>query len=353
MTFIENNPFFQLWKSFMKFSFHKIQKFENHKLTLFLFSCKLGNITWNVNVSKSKFVIKSQFSQNCKVFNWINLKISAFITMKLQHCGFFFCKIVTFWYSIWLYLEGQFDTFLSFSDADLLSCLGSLSCCVTQFWLNFSFLTNYLTSIFRFHSVPRWQVLWLQACAMFTDQHHSEVYNFCYTCRISDRIWGPRGQRLLRWIRICAWPKPAVTTWLPNFRSTVLILKGRKLTSRNSTNASTTSTSRSTAGEMVWTGRRNDLRSVHLRPQCTSACKVFTLIYFSVWHVRCRSQSLQRAKMGYNNYRNNYDNLNSWLSRVPNYEPRETDDVRQVETKLKNQRVRRAAATYALHAPVS
>uniref|UniRef100_A0A7N6AD39 Periplakin n=1 Tax=Anabas testudineus TaxID=64144 RepID=A0A7N6AD39_ANATE len=51
-----------------------------------------------------------------------------------------------------------------------------------------------------------------------------------------------------------------------------------------------------------------------------------------------RSQSLQRAKMAYNNYRNDYDNLNSWLSRIPNYEPRETDDVRQVETKLKNQR---------------
>ncbi|XP_008327408.1 periplakin [Cynoglossus semilaevis] len=51
-----------------------------------------------------------------------------------------------------------------------------------------------------------------------------------------------------------------------------------------------------------------------------------------------RSQSLQRAKMAYKNYRNDYDNLNSWLSRVPNYEPRETDDIRQVETKLKNQR---------------
>lgn len=51
-----------------------------------------------------------------------------------------------------------------------------------------------------------------------------------------------------------------------------------------------------------------------------------------------RSQSLQRAKMSYNNYRNDYDNLNNWLSRVPNYEPRETDDVRQVETKLKNQK---------------
>ncbi|RVE75505.1 hypothetical protein OJAV_G00017340 [Oryzias javanicus] len=54
--------------------------------------------------------------------------------------------------------------------------------------------------------------------------------------------------------------------------------------------------------------------------------------------IDARSQSLQRAKMAYNNFRNDYDNLNSWLSRVPNYEPRETDDVRQVETKLKNQR---------------
>lgn len=62
--------------------------------------------------------------------------------------------------------------------------------------------------------------------------------------------------------------------------------------------------------------------------------------------VCCRSQSLQRAKMGYKNYRNEYDNLNSWLARVPNYEPRETDDVRQVETKLKNQRVR-----YSNHIP--
>ncbi|XP_056143559.1 periplakin [Lampris incognitus] len=51
-----------------------------------------------------------------------------------------------------------------------------------------------------------------------------------------------------------------------------------------------------------------------------------------------RSQSLQRAKMAYNNYRNEYDNLNSWLSRIPNYEPRETDDMRQVDAKLKNQR---------------
>lgn len=59
-----------------------------------------------------------------------------------------------------------------------------------------------------------------------------------------------------------------------------------------------------------------------------------------IYAVSCRSQNLQRAKMSYNNYRNDYDNLNSWLSRVPNYEPRDTDDVRQVETKLRNQRVR-------------
>ncbi|XP_035036456.2 periplakin [Hippoglossus stenolepis] len=51
-----------------------------------------------------------------------------------------------------------------------------------------------------------------------------------------------------------------------------------------------------------------------------------------------RSQSLQRSKMAYNNYRNDYDNLNSWLSRVPNYEAKESDDTTQLETKLKNQR---------------
>lgn len=43
--------------------------------------------------------------------------------------------------------------------------------------------------------------------------------------------------------------------------------------------------------------------------------------------------------MAYKNYCNDYDNLNSWLSRVPNYEPRDTDDPKQVETKLRNQRV--------------
>lgn len=52
-----------------------------------------------------------------------------------------------------------------------------------------------------------------------------------------------------------------------------------------------------------------------------------------------RNQCLQRAKTAYANYHNDYDNLNSWLSRVPNYEPRETDDIQQIEAKLKNQRV--------------
>ncbi|XP_007568356.1 periplakin isoform X2 [Poecilia formosa] len=51
-----------------------------------------------------------------------------------------------------------------------------------------------------------------------------------------------------------------------------------------------------------------------------------------------RSQSLQRAKMAYKNYQNDYSSLNSWLSHIPNYEPRETDDLRQLDAKLKNQR---------------
>ncbi|XP_066546413.1 periplakin [Amia ocellicauda] len=51
-----------------------------------------------------------------------------------------------------------------------------------------------------------------------------------------------------------------------------------------------------------------------------------------------RSQSLQKAKSSYNNYYNDYNSLNTWLSRVPNYEPKETDDVRQIESKLKSQR---------------
>ncbi|XP_074553216.1 periplakin [Halichoeres trimaculatus] len=51
-----------------------------------------------------------------------------------------------------------------------------------------------------------------------------------------------------------------------------------------------------------------------------------------------RAQCLQRAKMAYKNYNNDYSNLNNWLARVPNYDPKETDDTATVETKLKNQR---------------
>uniref|UniRef100_A0A8C4FE13 Periplakin n=1 Tax=Dicentrarchus labrax TaxID=13489 RepID=A0A8C4FE13_DICLA len=54
--------------------------------------------------------------------------------------------------------------------------------------------------------------------------------------------------------------------------------------------------------------------------------------------VRWLFHSVAYITMAYKNYRNDYDNLNSWLSRVPNYEPHETDDPRKVETKLKNQR---------------
>uniref|UniRef100_A0A673IJC2 Periplakin-like n=1 Tax=Sinocyclocheilus rhinocerous TaxID=307959 RepID=A0A673IJC2_9TELE len=54
--------------------------------------------------------------------------------------------------------------------------------------------------------------------------------------------------------------------------------------------------------------------------------------------VEARSQCLQRAKTAYGNYHNDYDNLNSWLSRIPNYEPRETDGIRQIDEKLNNQR---------------
>ncbi|XP_059414392.1 periplakin-like [Carassius carassius] len=51
-----------------------------------------------------------------------------------------------------------------------------------------------------------------------------------------------------------------------------------------------------------------------------------------------RLQCLQRAKTAHASYHNDYDNLNSWLSRIPNYEPRETDEIRQIEEKLKSQR---------------
>ncbi|XP_018414101.1 PREDICTED: periplakin [Nanorana parkeri] len=54
--------------------------------------------------------------------------------------------------------------------------------------------------------------------------------------------------------------------------------------------------------------------------------------------IQSRSQALQKAKTAYTNYRNGYDQLDGWLRDVPNYEPKDSDSVKQVETKLNNQR---------------
>uniref|UniRef100_A0A8D0GMH1 Periplakin n=1 Tax=Sphenodon punctatus TaxID=8508 RepID=A0A8D0GMH1_SPHPU len=51
-----------------------------------------------------------------------------------------------------------------------------------------------------------------------------------------------------------------------------------------------------------------------------------------------RSQTLQKAKLAYSNYRTGCDNVNHFLGNIPNYEPQETDNIKQVESKLKNQR---------------
>uniref|UniRef100_A0A8D0EP52 Periplakin n=1 Tax=Strix occidentalis caurina TaxID=311401 RepID=A0A8D0EP52_STROC len=50
-----------------------------------------------------------------------------------------------------------------------------------------------------------------------------------------------------------------------------------------------------------------------------------------------RTQTLQKAKSAYSNYRTNYDKVNQFLCNIPNYEPQETDNIQQVEMKLKNQ----------------
>ncbi|XP_069840398.1 periplakin [Dendropsophus ebraccatus] len=55
--------------------------------------------------------------------------------------------------------------------------------------------------------------------------------------------------------------------------------------------------------------------------------------------IQSRCQGLQKAKTAYSNYRNTYDQLDGWLQNLPNYEPKDTDSVNQVETKLKNQRL--------------
>ncbi|KAM4698817.1 periplakin [Rhinophrynus dorsalis] len=55
--------------------------------------------------------------------------------------------------------------------------------------------------------------------------------------------------------------------------------------------------------------------------------------------IQSRSQGLQKAKTAYSGYRSSYDHVNDWLLNLPNYEPKETDSVKQVDTKLKNQRL--------------
>ncbi|XP_073504657.1 periplakin isoform X1 [Phyllobates terribilis] len=61
--------------------------------------------------------------------------------------------------------------------------------------------------------------------------------------------------------------------------------------------------------------------------------------------IQSRSQGLQKSKTAYTNYRNSYDQLDGWLHNLPSYEPKDTDSVNQVETKLKNQRLLLAEIT--------
>ncbi|XP_074136524.1 periplakin [Sminthopsis crassicaudata] len=51
-----------------------------------------------------------------------------------------------------------------------------------------------------------------------------------------------------------------------------------------------------------------------------------------------RSQSLQKAKGAYTEYRSGYDHVTQFLSNIPSYEPQETDTLSQIETKLRNQK---------------
>ncbi|XP_075035244.1 periplakin [Mixophyes fleayi] len=55
--------------------------------------------------------------------------------------------------------------------------------------------------------------------------------------------------------------------------------------------------------------------------------------------IQSRSQGLQKSKTAYSNYQGGYNQLDDWLRNVPNYEPKDTDSVKEVETKLKSQRL--------------
>ncbi|XP_003790896.1 periplakin [Otolemur garnettii] len=54
--------------------------------------------------------------------------------------------------------------------------------------------------------------------------------------------------------------------------------------------------------------------------------------------VQRRAQNLQSAGAAYADYRSSCDHMFQFLSRIPNYEPQETDSLSQVETKLRNQK---------------
>lgn len=58
------------------------------------------------------------------------------------------------------------------------------------------------------------------------------------------------------------------------------------------------------------------------------------------WLCPLRAQSLQSARTAYNEYRCGYDHVLQFLAKTPSYEPQETDSLNQMETKLKNQKVR-------------
>ncbi|XP_063791099.1 periplakin isoform X2 [Pseudophryne corroboree] len=55
--------------------------------------------------------------------------------------------------------------------------------------------------------------------------------------------------------------------------------------------------------------------------------------------IQSRSQGLQKSNTAYSNYRSSYDHLDQWLRNIPNYEPKDTDSVKQVEGKLNSQRL--------------
>lgn len=58
------------------------------------------------------------------------------------------------------------------------------------------------------------------------------------------------------------------------------------------------------------------------------------------WLCPLRAQSLQSARDAYSEYCRGYDHVLQFLAKTPSYEPQETDSLSQMETKLKNQKVR-------------